>query len=232
MSAQQITVAGSPAAVNDLATRRPDLARVGVVVLFTLTFVSNSVTLARHIAGQDAVWQKASEVASSVLALSFCALVVFAYLRRGRAIATDRGVLVWLAAPLATVVPLAMAAVPPRGHGPLVTAVQLALTLGGLAFAVWSVRTLATNLSIVPQARRAVTYGPYRLVRHPVYLGELVALSGLALHVGRWAAFAVLGLELVLQLYRAGREERLLAAVVPGYREYAERTPRLLPGVW
>lgn len=212
--------------------RSLDLGRVGVVVLFTLTFASNAVTLARHVGSADPLWQKASEVASSVLALSFCALVVRAYLRRGRASATDRRVLVWVAAPLATIVPLAMAAVPPRTHGPLVTIAQLALTLAGLTFSVWSVRTLATNLSIVPQARQAVTHGPYRLVRHPLYLGELVALSGLAVHVGRWPAFLVLGLEVVLQVYRAGREERLLSEVVPGYAGYAARTRRLIPGVW
>jgi protein-S-isoprenylcysteine O-methyltransferase Ste14 len=213
-------------------TRQIDLGRVAVVVLFTLTFGSNAVTLSRHVSGTDALWQKASEVASSLLALCFCALVVRAYLRRGPATATDHGVLVWLAAPLATVVPLAMAAVPPRTQGPLATGVQLGLTLAGLSFSVWAVRSLATNLSIVPQARGTVAHGPYRLVRHPLYLGELVALTGLTVHAGRAAAFAVLGLEVVLQLYRAGREERLLTSEVAGYADYARRTRRLIPGVW
>jgi protein-S-isoprenylcysteine O-methyltransferase Ste14 len=209
-----------------------DLARVGVVVLFTLTAGANSGALWLRLTGDDLVWQKAAGVASSILALSFCALVVRAYLRRGAASATDRGPLVWLVAPLATVVPLGMAAIPPRSaHAPR-TALELGLTLAGLGISVWALRSLAANLSIVPQARSAVMDGPYRWVRHPLYVGEFVALCGLALHVGRAPAALVVAGEAVLQVYRAGREERLLVQEVPGYREYAERTNRLIPGMW
>jgi protein-S-isoprenylcysteine O-methyltransferase Ste14 len=97
---------------------------------------------------------------------------------------------------------------------------------------VWALRSLAANLSIVPQARAAVTHGPYRWVRHPLYVGEFVALCGLALHVGRAPAALLVAVEAVLQVYRAYREERLLVLEVPGYREYAARTRRLVPGMW
>jgi protein-S-isoprenylcysteine O-methyltransferase Ste14 len=221
---------GEPAVGVD--TRQIDFGRVGAVVLFALTACSNVATLVVRMAGSEPTWQKATETASSILALSFCAFVVRAYLRRGRANATDRGFAVWLAAPVATVVPLAMAAVPSRPGGVLRTVVELGLTIAGLSWSVWSVRCLASNLSIVPQARAAITHGPYRLVRHPLYVGEMVALSGLALHVGRWPAALVLAAEVLLQVYRARREERLLIQVVPGYATYAARTRRLIPGVW
>jgi protein-S-isoprenylcysteine O-methyltransferase Ste14 len=217
---------------TDPSADRIDFGRVAAVVLFVLTACSNLTALIVRLAGSEPGWRKATEVASSALALSFCALVVRAYLRRGRAHATDRGVAVWFVAPLATVVPLAMAAVPSRPGGPVRTVVELLLTFAGLTFSVWSVRCLASNLSIVPQARSAITHGPYRFVRHPLYLGELVALSGLALHVGRWQGAVVLAVEILFQVYRAGREERLLLAEVPGYAPYADRTRRLVPGVW
>jgi protein-S-isoprenylcysteine O-methyltransferase Ste14 len=236
-----MSTASVTAASDDLAQPQPtdppgrpeiDFGRVAVVALFVLTACSNLVALFVRLTGPEPGWQKAAEVASSVLALSFCALVVRAYLRRGRATATDRGVAVWFVAPLATVVPLAMAAVPSRPGGPVRTVVELLLTIAGLTFSVWSVRCLASNLSIVPQARSAITHGPYRFVRHPLYVGEMVALSGLALHVGRWEAAAVLGVEVMFQVYRASREERLLLREVPGYAPYAARTQRLVPGVW
>jgi protein-S-isoprenylcysteine O-methyltransferase Ste14 len=212
--------------------RRVDVARVGVVVLFTITAGSNVGGLLRHLTGDELLWQRAAAAASSVLSLSFCAIVVFAYLRRGPASATDRGRLVWVVAPLATAVPLVLAGLPPLSGGLTRTAVELGLTLAGLTWSVWALQTLATNISIVPQARGLVTGGPYRWVRHPLYLGELIALSGLALHVGRWPLAAVVLAELGLQMYRARREESLLSQQIDGYAAYAGRTRRLIPGVW
>ncbi|MFL6099595.1 MAG: methyltransferase family protein [Actinomycetales bacterium] len=208
------------------------MARVGIIVLFSWSALSNVVASRRQWSGLEPTWHKVAAVGSSALGIAFCALVVWAYLRRSRASITDRSPLVWVVAPLATVIPLVMAAVPPAPSGAVRDALVLGLTLAGLSWSVWSVRTLSTNLSVVPQARVAVTDGPYRLVRHPLYFGEIVALCGLALHVGRWEAGLVILLEVALQIYRASREERLLARAIPGYREYAEHTRRLIPGVW
>ena len=92
------------------------------------------------------------------------------------------------------------------------------------------------HLFDVPQHRPAgaglVDTGPYRLVRHPLYLGELVAVSGFAHHHrgGHWLHAVLLLTLLALQLYRADREEGLLAGPVPGSPDYAARTWRIVPG--
>jgi protein-S-isoprenylcysteine O-methyltransferase Ste14 len=107
----------------------------------------------------------------------------------------------------------------------------LVLILSGSAWSLWAVRHLSTCLSVVPQARRLVDTGPYRLVRHPLYLGELVAVGGFAVRGGHWLHVVLLLALLALQLYRASREEALLAGQVPGYAGYAARTWRIVPGV-
>ena len=48
------------------------------------------------------------------------------------------------------------------------------LLLAGLAWAVWSLRSLGRNLSVIPQARDVADAGPYRWIRHPLYAGEIV----------------------------------------------------------
>lgn len=110
------------------------------------------------------------------------------------------------------------------------------LVLAGDALAVLScvwllaaVLTLGRCFGVLPEARGLVTAGPYRLVRHPVYLGELGACSGLALASPSLFNAAILAIFLAAQIVRMGFEERALAAAFPDYAAYAAHTPRLLP---
>lgn len=171
------------------------------------------------------------ELASCLLTAAFCGLVMTAYLRRDRPSATDGRPAVWLAAPLATCLPLVMPALPTSPGGTSRSLLAFVLILSGSAWSLWAIRHLSTCLSVVPQARRLVDTGPYRLVRHPLYLGELVAVAGFALRGGHWLHVVLLLALLGLQLYRASREEALLAGQVPGYTGYAARTWRIVPGL-
>ena len=102
----------------------------------------------------------------------------------------------------------------------------------GLLFAIASVAFLGRCFGVLPDVRGLVTRGPYRLVRHPLYLGELTASLGIVLGAQRWApAFGAWLVCLGLQLVRTRYEERSLRAEFPEYAPYAERTKRLIPGL-
>ena len=101
-----------------------------------------------------------------------------------------------------------------------------------MAFAVWAALVLARSISIMPEARRLITTGPYTLVRHPLYLGEIVATAGLALQYLMPWALLLLGLHCMFQFERMRYEERVLAQAFPHYRDYMAQTARLVPGVY
>jgi protein-S-isoprenylcysteine O-methyltransferase Ste14 len=88
------------------------------------------------------------------------------------------------------------------------------------------------------EARRLVTSGPYRLVRHPVYLFEELAVIGVAMNLfwpPRTAVVAVVILvaHAYCQMHRMGTEERVLESTFPDYAGYRARTPwRVIPGLY
>jgi protein-S-isoprenylcysteine O-methyltransferase Ste14 len=109
---------------------------------------------------------------------------------------------------------------------------SLLLIIAGTGFAICAVLVLGRSISILPEARRLVTRGPYALVRHPLYLGELVALTGVALQYMSVWALLLLGLVWSFQFQRMKYEEQVLFQIFPGYGDYMARTARLLPGIY
>jgi protein-S-isoprenylcysteine O-methyltransferase Ste14 len=129
---------------------------------------------------------------------------------------------------------IAMAAVlsfqdPGRGvpNGVVLTGELLAVAFCGWLFV--SVVFLGRCFGVLPEARGLVTSGPYRLVRHPVYLGEIGACTGLAIAAASPFSTAALAALCLAQLVRMRFEERALTEAFPSYVSYAARTPRLLP---
>jgi len=85
---------------------------------------------------------------------------------------------------------------------------------------------------VLPEARALVTRGPYRFVRHPLYLvEELAAFSGFIEAMSIWAVL-LLALQLACQLRRILNEEAVLTAAFPEYVCYQRATARLVPGLW
>ena len=105
----------------------------------------------------------------------------------------------------------------------------LALVLVGLTYTVWALGYLRRSFSILPEARRLVTGGPYALSRHPLYLGEGLAAIALNLPTVSWPGAITLAFFLVAQYLRIRAEERVLERQFPEYADYRRRVPRYLP---
>lgn len=115
---------------------------------------------------------------------------------------------------------------------PLVNAAATVLMLGGNALCVFVVLFLGRSLSIMPEARKLIMDGPYRFIRHPLYLAEEIALLGVFLQFRSWEAAAILTVHLFFQLRRIAWEERVLTDTFPEYRSYAQVSYRLIPGIY
>lgn len=83
------------------------------------------------------------------------------------------------------------------------------------------------------RGHRAVTTGPYRLVRHPMYVGIILYTLCISLILGSWYSLIPGGLIVIIFIVRTALEDQTLKQELPGYREYAERVRyRLVPGIW
>ena len=82
--------------------------------------------------------------------------------------------------------------------------------------------------SYVKQDHTLVAHGLYRVVRHPIYTGDLLLLLGLELALNSWAVIGVLAIAVYVR-QQAIREERNLLKRIPGYDQYCRHTARFVP---
>lgn len=114
--------------------------------------------------------------------------------------------------------------------------IGMTLTLFGMGGTLYSrnylVRFWDTGaVSLSGQAE--IVRGPYRLVRHPVYLFTILCYTGTALVFPTWWNIVAVLLVVLAYIFKTREEERFLAENLPGYREFQKSTPhRLVPSVW
>lgn len=112
----------------------------------------------------------------------------------------------------------------------------IALLMAGAALVLWVFwHNRPGNFNIIPEPKAGahlVTTGPYRWVRHPMYVALLLFMAGVAgttTEPIEWAYWLAL---LVVLNFKAALEERLLRKQWPEYAAYCARTRRFIPWVW
>jgi protein-S-isoprenylcysteine O-methyltransferase Ste14 len=169
---------------------------------------------------------------SKVAIFSFLTILVVLFAVRYVPQARASGLYPCFASIGGTFLGVGIALLPPQELSTTVYIASLLLTVGGFTIAIWAALSLGRSISMLPEARQLVTRGAYSSLRHPIYLGEMVGLAGVALQYRAPWALLLLALQFIFQFMRINYEERILLGVFPEYAAYAARTARLVPGVY
>ena len=162
----------------------------------------------------------------------FMALIAICFVVRSAPLRAARDPRQIAAALLGSFILTAVAMAPETQTSPLVTIVASVIMAAGTLFTGAALVCLGRSFSITPEARRLVTGGLYRYVRHPMYLGEMTGNLGLVLQALSPLSIAIFAVFVLLQLKRMDYEESVLRSVFPDYESYRSRTARLVPGVY
>lgn len=101
-------------------------------------------------------------------------------------------------------------------------------------YSIWYLgRYFTVDVSIAAE-QRVIDSGPYRFIRHPSYTGALVAFLGFGFCLGNWMAILSVMLPILgAFLWRIHVEERALSeGLGDDYRNYMQRTKRLIPWIY
>jgi len=149
----------------------------------------------------------------------------------------------WIFLPLA-LVGLAFAYLPPYadrhdlflvdGDGVRYLGLLLYILGGGLrTWAIWTLGPRFSGLVAIQQDHLLETHGVYAIIRHPSYVGAILALMGWTLVFRSLLVLVLVPILIWIVIVRIQAEERLLAAQFgQTYAEYRERTWKLLPVVY
>ena len=107
----------------------------------------------------------------------------------------------------------------------------------GYAFATWALTENRFFSSVVriqtDRGHKVCDSGPYRIVRHPGYAGNILALFGIVLALSSVWTLIPAAVASIITVIRTALEDRTLQDELPGYRKYARRVPyRLVPWIF
>src|ERR1035438_652871 len=106
------------------------------------------------------------------------------------------------------------------------------LIIVGAMASIYTLSILGRSFSVLPSARGLVLMGPYRFIRHPLYLADQISTFGIMFQFAQPWSLLIAIASFAPQLLRMHYEEELLKATYPSYRDYMRTTSRLIPGLY
>ena len=208
------------------------LGRAGIIILFTLAASAKFQLIYKSIGD----WSASSpdfemlRLLSEIANLAFLLLIVATTVVRLKPLRTAEGIEPRITALAGTFAMVFLVLIPSTiPLSPAFKVFALCLILTGFSLAAYVLYWLGRSFSIMAEARRLVTAGPYAIVRHPLYCVEEIAVIGvLLLHLSLPAVLLV-AMQWALQMRRMHNEERVLAQAFPDYGDYAAKTPKFIP---
>ena len=107
----------------------------------------------------------------------------------------------------------------------------------GSALAFWAMRENAFLSDVVriqeDRGHTVCTTGPYKYVRHPMYVGVILIMICFPFSLGSLYTLIPAVIIVILFFFRTALEDKTLREELPGYKEYAQNVRyRLIPGIW
>ena len=233
--AQPVRSAGLPLVKLRQSRFYDALMRLPILVYGTVIGWASLMGLVKYVDTADPTLPNAVygiNIAMRVSSIAFLFLLAIMAVVRGRARGKARGVEPRISALVGTFLVCAVALFPRRELSVGGEIAATTLILLGTALAVYALTRLGRSFSVMAEARQLVTSGVYRIVRHPLYVAEEIAVIGLVIQFLSYQTLLLVAVHAGFQLRRMRNEEAILISSFPEYGAYKEKTARLIPGIY